>query len=378
MGSYVSRMENAQPPPQLPPQQIQLHQPSPNSLLRRAAILNRFRLRVVHEAALRGDNAVAQVASNAAILSQSHHGLGSTLHLQSSIRDNIGSRFFVTTAEVGPAAVTASSDLEITGGISPAGVGFDAHSRSSSPASPSPSPSSSTASLAQAAFAQMVRAESSVPGIGLPVLHANTSLGSASSTTNPQGPPPSHRLPVPIPSHAHYPHPLSRAAAVARVSASPPTSPKGLRPVDSPSPPPGLRLPPSPRLRPLLLQSSSGSGPRPLLAIAAAAAAGGAARADSDGDRDDGADEAMSDADNPEDQVVELDVGVAFPTSEHESRYESSDEPDDVYADFSVIFGGGGGGSGLDDEMEDEDLGDGGTGYEDYMDELDGIPWMAR
>jgi hypothetical protein len=83
---------------------------------------------------------------------------------------------------------------------------------------------------------------------------------------------------------------------------------------------------------------------------------------------------------------------VAFPTSEHESRYEMVDEPDDVYADFSVIFGGGQramGKDGEDDDDDDEDdrpvgglaFGDDGggvAGYEDYMDELDGIPWGAR
>lgn len=63
------------------------------------------------------------------------------------------------------------------------------------------------------------------------------------------------------------------------------------------------------------------------------------------------------------------DDSVAFPTSEHESRYE--DEPDDVYADFGVIFGGGGDGDGSDDEGGAEQ-------FEDYMDDLDGIPWNAR
>jgi len=56
----------------------------------------------------------------------------------------------------------------------------------------------------------------------------------------------------------------------------------------------------------------------------------------------------------------------AFPTSEHESRYEPTDEPDDVYADFSVIFGGG---SDVDPDEE---------GYEEFMDDVDGIPYMAR
>jgi len=70
------------------------------------------------------------------------------------------------------------------------------------------------------------------------------------------------------------------------------------------------------------------------------------------------------------DDVDDLDDdGVAFPTSEHESRY--GDEPDDVYTDFGLIFGVGGEGDAEDDE---------GTGelYEDYLDDLDGIPWNAR
>jgi len=104
------------------------------------------------------------------------------------------------------------------------------------------------------------------------------------------------------------------------------------------------------------------------------------------------------------------DGDVAFPTSAHESRYD--DEPDDVYADFGVIFGVGGGGGGEDSEEQEvgEDgegagsvgpagvaeeeaaaaavavvvvtaagAGVGGTGdYEGFMDEVDGIPWSAR
>ena len=67
------------------------------------------------------------------------------------------------------------------------------------------------------------------------------------------------------------------------------------------------------------------------------------------------------------DDIEDLDDGsVAFPTSEHESRYE--DEPDDVYADFGVIFGGGEA-----DALDEED-----DYYEDYLDDVDGIPWNAR
>jgi hypothetical protein len=76
------------------------------------------------------------------------------------------------------------------------------------------------------------------------------------------------------------------------------------------------------------------------------------------------------------------DDSVAFPTSEHESRYGLDEDDSEegevgVYADFSVIFGGGGG----DNEEEDDGFEDGGGGgdcFEDYMDDLDGIPWGAR
>ena len=61
------------------------------------------------------------------------------------------------------------------------------------------------------------------------------------------------------------------------------------------------------------------------------------------------------------------DDSVAFPTSEHESRY--GDEPDDVYTDFGLIFGGEGE---PDDDEGPSEL------YEDYLDDVDGIPWNAR
>ncbi|KAK4139673.1 uncharacterized protein C8A04DRAFT_15649 [Dichotomopilus funicola] len=77
------------------------------------------------------------------------------------------------------------------------------------------------------------------------------------------------------------------------------------------------------------------------------------------------------------------DDSMAFPTSELESRYlydddDSGDEGEGaVYADFSVIFGGGG--SESDDEGKEKSAGSDGGGeddcFEDYMDDLDGIPW---
>lgn len=75
--------------------------------------------------------------------------------------------------------------------------------------------------------------------------------------------------------------------------------------------------------------------------------------------------------DDNDDEEYEIDDGeTAFPNSEHDSRYDSSDEPDDVYADFELIFCGGAG----DAESPDDD----GEHYEDVMDDLDGIPWTVR
>ncbi|CAK7214448.1 hypothetical protein SBRCBS47491_002146 [Sporothrix bragantina] len=69
----------------------------------------------------------------------------------------------------------------------------------------------------------------------------------------------------------------------------------------------------------------------------------------------------------------------AFPTSEHETRYEANDDVEDVYADFSVLFNS----SALADS--DGDGGESGSwagsdldGLDDYMDELDGIAHLPR
>lgn len=83
-----------------------------------------------------------------------------------------------------------------------------------------------------------------------------------------------------------------------------------------------------------------------------------------------------------EEQSEIEDGECAFPTSEHESRYEAADDEDGVagasdndddvvYADFSVIFGGGGPGSSDGADSDEE-------GYDDYMDDLDGIPYTVR
>lgn len=54
-------------------------------------------------------------------------------------------------------------------------------------------------------------------------------------------------------------------------------------------------------------------------------------------------------------------------------------ESDDVYADFSVIFGGGGD-SAMDDEADAYAVSLAGDGeqLDDCMDDLDGIPFGAR
>lgn len=59
----------------------------------------------------------------------------------------------------------------------------------------------------------------------------------------------------------------------------------------------------------------------------------------------------------------------AFPSAEHDSLYDSSDDPEDVYSDFGAIFGQG---SAVATEGED------GHSFEEYLDELDGISWAMR
>ncbi|RYP68469.1 hypothetical protein DL771_006621 [Monosporascus sp. 5C6A] len=89
----------------------------------------------------------------------------------------------------------------------------------------------------------------------------------------------------------------------------------------------------------------------------------------------------------------------AFPGSDLDGRYAelSDDDMDDVYADFGVLFGGGGGSSSSSSEdhraracsegggsssrhREEQGRGggeeQGGHFYEEYLDELDGIPWV--
>jgi hypothetical protein len=77
----------------------------------------------------------------------------------------------------------------------------------------------------------------------------------------------------------------------------------------------------------------------------------------------------------------------AFPTVELDGRYDdlSDDDMDDVYADFEILFrqksespevpGGGGGGGGGATINHQEGSSD--HYYEEYLDELDGLPWVS-
>ncbi|KAI0887636.1 uncharacterized protein GGS22DRAFT_112177 [Annulohypoxylon maeteangense] len=75
-------------------------------------------------------------------------------------------------------------------------------------------------------------------------------------------------------------------------------------------------------------------------------------------------------ADDEEDEV-------SFPSPDLETRYAdlSDDDMDDVYADFGVLFGSGArspeGSGGSDEASSGEHF------YEEYLDELDGIRWIA-
>ncbi|KAK4131538.1 hypothetical protein BT67DRAFT_152109 [Trichocladium antarcticum] len=130
------------------------------------------------------------------------------------------------------------------------------------------------------------------------------------------------------------------AAAISRGSDAPPQASPGPGPGGGAAALPCLRIP-SPQLRPL--RSPELRVTRPPVPL-----------------------EDLQDLDAADDDEEE---GMAFPTSAHESRY--GDEPEEVYADFSVIFGGGGDG----DADDDEGGPSGGDHFEDYMDDLDGIPW---
>ncbi|KAK8058610.1 hypothetical protein PG994_009058 [Apiospora phragmitis] len=69
----------------------------------------------------------------------------------------------------------------------------------------------------------------------------------------------------------------------------------------------------------------------------------------------------------------EAEESTAFPVIEDGYRYAdlSDDDMDDVYTDFGALFGGGAAKSPGDGTGEDEEE----HFYEEYLDELDGIPW---
>lgn len=79
---------------------------------------------------------------------------------------------------------------------------------------------------------------------------------------------------------------------------------------------------------------------------------------------------------------------LSFPATDYSDDFLEN-ESDEVYTDFGAIFGGGDGNCG-DDADESEGTGEtqgsagegeerhGGEHFEDYMDDLDGIPWGAR
>ncbi|KAL8377662.1 hypothetical protein RB595_008383 [Gaeumannomyces hyphopodioides] len=277
----------------------QPHSTPPSEVLRRAAIINRFRMRVFVQPAEHGDAAVAEMAASAALLRFSpgvHVALGGS----------------------GLARFPRSS----ASGQSQEGILTP----------PPPRPNLPAPTLSQS----MPRRAPFLNNTDGPI----QVVKQTSVATSPRDPSPYQArqalappTPFALPAATAAAGPLSRVAAIARCRSispgmTPPGSPsKGLRPADT-SPrmvAAGRLLPVSPRLQPL---SSS----------------------------DD-------------------DEGVAFPTSEHESRYESGDDSDDVYTDFSVMFGGGGGGGAEDDDgMSGSEI----DGYEEFMDDLDGIPWSAR
>ncbi|KAI1378454.1 hypothetical protein F4677DRAFT_395899 [Hypoxylon crocopeplum] len=72
-------------------------------------------------------------------------------------------------------------------------------------------------------------------------------------------------------------------------------------------------------------------------------------------------------------QVEEEDEEVAFPSPDLETRYAdlSDDDLDDVYADFGVLFGS------PDNGTTSSETAGGDHFYEEYLDELDGIRWVA-
>lgn len=78
------------------------------------------------------------------------------------------------------------------------------------------------------------------------------------------------------------------------------------------------------------------------------------------------------------------DDALSFSATDYSDDF--ADPNDEIYTDFSIIFGSGGGGGG-DSAEEDGEYSESvsvkgkcsaSEHFEDYMDDLDGIPWDAR
>ncbi|CAJ2506614.1 Uu.00g078000.m01.CDS01 [Anthostomella pinea] len=74
---------------------------------------------------------------------------------------------------------------------------------------------------------------------------------------------------------------------------------------------------------------------------------------------------------------TEVDDETSFPAFDFSSRYIdlSDDDLDDVYADFGLLFGPGA--RSPETEAVGGDAAANGHFYEEYLDELDGIPWLT-
>ncbi|KAL2256873.1 hypothetical protein VTK26DRAFT_998 [Humicola hyalothermophila] len=293
----------------------QVQQPHPSTWLRRAAVLNSLRKRVYAEAAEKG---MKILVVNGTMQQQQQHQ-----HQQHGPRNLVmGGRYVLTDA---------------------------ANLRSL----PHHQPNQSGLRLPPYLLNSSSSTAASLPALNIqirPPIPSSSPLPASSTPSNPTAPPPSTTTTATTTTTA-----AAAAAAAAATTRLRIPSPQ-LRPLRSPE----LRvtrLPPLPRL-------------------------------DEDDDDDDGPGTFhdrhldIHHRHHEEDPDGDGDggSGFAFPTSELESRYMLDPEDEDgaggegaVYADFSVIFGGGGGVGSGGGEGEDEE-GD----FEDYMDDLDGIPWGAR
>lgn len=241
-----------------------IHHLAPAEMVRRAAIMNSFRIRVCDEARERGDRTDLQLTASAALLRAGPglHGVG-----------------FVTTSK----AVGVRTPLD-------------------------PSAQDQTRHAGRVSYR--------------PTAACSPSTAQPSLTTRP----------------ASFTSPVPPSGAAARYS--PPSSPtKNARPRGTGRTSPGMRPRRSPEL------SALRSHP---------------------------------DCDGLDDEEL------SFPATDYSDDFLEN-ESDEVYTDFGAIFGGGGDeadeGEGRAETRGPAGKGDGGHGgehFEDYMDDLDGIPWGAR